>query len=60
MANNITSQHGKCQYCTYCNVQTGMGWYPVFFCEREGHAESVLPDHSCKHFEREPGVDDER
>lgn len=58
--NNSTSQHGTCNHCTYCNVQTGMGWNPVFFCEKRGYAQSVNAGDTCDDFEREPGVDDEK
>lgn len=58
-AKRDAAQRGAaCRYCTHCNVQTGMGWNPVYFCEREGHAASVLPEGYCGHFEREPGSDD--
>lgn len=49
---------GQCRHCTHCNVQTGMGWNPVFYCEREGHAAAVNENDTCGHFEREPGSDD--
>lgn len=58
--NNSTVSNGTCKHCTKCNVQTGIGWNPVFFCEREGHAASVGADDSCEFFEREPGSDDEK
>ena len=55
----LTVNTGTCRHCTHCNVQTGMGWAPVFFCERDGHATAVSDSDSCGQFEREPGSDDE-
>ena len=56
--NAVTGMTAHCRYCTHCNVQTGMGWAPVFFCERDGHATAVSDSDSCGKFEREPGSDD--
>lgn len=55
----VTANTGMCRHCTYCNVQTGMGWNPVYYCELDpGRIKSVQPGEHCRAFIREPGSDD--
>lgn len=55
-----TLSTGMCRYCTHCNVQIGIAWNQVYFCQREPEApRSVLPGDGCGAYVREPGSDDE-
>lgn len=55
-----TISTGMCKHCTHCNVQTGIGWVPVYFCALDdSNLKSVEPNGGCGAYSREPGVDDE-
>lgn len=42
------------------DMQTGIDWSPVYYCEREPDApRSVAPGDGCGAYVREPGSDDE-
>ena len=56
-----TLSKGMCQHCTHCNVQVGIAWNRVYFCERDKDAvKPVGPADGCGAYVREPGADDER